>query len=120
MLLISNHVLQCGQIALTRDVVIRINLAWVASLADLEVLLPTIKHDVFLDYPIGRTKPPTSSHKINDLQVVISRHDNVKYLGISNVESHHDVFPFQRLGVKLVPKIETIRGVRILRQFCAV
>ena len=97
------------------DSILRINLAWVNTLDDLISILK--KHEsskIFLDLPIGRTKPPNNKYSFDDLISIISRNKNVRYFAISNVNSSNDVIPFIGkipLHVTLVPKIESPDGV---------
>ena len=60
MILISNHLTGMSQFKTLKDVVIRINMAHVKDQYELEKYLK-VPHDIFLDYPKGRTKPPLPS-----------------------------------------------------------
>ena len=57
MILISNHLTEMSQFNSLNDVVIRINMAHVKNQTELDKYLK-VPHDIFLDYPKGRTKPP--------------------------------------------------------------
>ena len=95
--------------------ILRINLAWVNALDELISLLK--KHEsskIFLDLPIGRTKPPNNKYSFDDLISIISINKNVRYFAISNVNSSNDIIPFiDKIPshVTLVPKIESPDGV---------
>jgi hypothetical protein len=115
MLLVSSHVFDCGEIRLPPEAIVRVNMAWVPSLKDLSEKLARTPHDVFLDNPIGRSKPPAHRYSLEETVEFIKSHPQIKYLAVSNVESHEDVFPFNRAvpkDIKIVPKIETIKGVQ--------
>ena len=93
--------------------VIRINLAWVENLVLLEKAINSFDNEIYLDLPIGRTKPPNNSYSIEDLKKIIDNHKNIKYLAISNVESANHILPYINLFgqiLSIVPKIETKRA----------
>ena len=97
------------------NAIYRINLAWVNSLTDLSELLSTNSdHKIFIDLPIGRTKPPHNSYTFEELIPILEENPNVKYLAISNVNSSDDLKNFINVvpkHVELVPKIESPEGV---------
>lgn len=101
---------------LPSDSIFRINLAWVNSINELESLLEKHKeHKIFLDLPIGRTKPPNNKYSFDDLIPIISNNKNIQYFAISNVNSKQDIEPYQEklpTHVILVPKIESPSGVK--------
>jgi hypothetical protein len=115
LILVSNHVLDCDQIDLPDDAIIRVNLAWLSSMDDVTERLSDITHDIFLDNPVGRSKPPANRYSLEEMQYIVSRFPNVRYVAVSNVESPDDLFDFNRAfdreQVKIVPKIETIKGI---------
>jgi len=114
MLLVSSHILACGEINLPSHAVIRINMAWVSSLDRLRGQLDTINHDVWLDNPVGRRKPPANKYELSDLVQIMKEYPQVKYFAVSNVESHEDMFDANHAvpeHVSVVPKIETVKGV---------
>jgi len=115
MILISNHLLTLPQFAnISIDVVIRINLSYVRSEAELERFL-TVPNYVFLDYPKDRTKPPEPVLSYETALRIAKQHDNVKYFAVSNIENVEDVEEYKMPErIKLVPKIETIEGVQNL------
>lgn len=95
--------------------ILRINLAWVNTLDELKLLLK--KHTnskIFLDLPVGRTKPPNNKYSLEDLTEVLTSNSNIRYFAISNVSSYDDLKEF--IGripkhVSLVPKIESSDGI---------
>jgi len=98
------------------DAIFRINLAWVNNLTELESLLKKHdQHDVFLDLPINRTKPPNNSYDMNQLIPILNMHQNVRYFAISNVNSPNDIIGFIDMlpkHITIVPKIESPEGVQ--------
>jgi hypothetical protein len=112
MILISNHLLRLHAIDISPDAVIRINVAWVRDMAQLAEYLD-IPHDVFLDYPQGRKKPPIATITLDEAIIMANNSRNVKYFALSNAE---DALQLTRIRAKLndtielVPKIETMRG----------
>ena len=113
MILLSNHLLTLPEFRDIKDVVIRINMAWVKDIEELHKFLD-IDYDIFLDYPKDRTKPPTPTLDINDALDMMSKYTNIKYFALSNIEDVSevgiicDVIPNR---VSFVPKIETLKGV---------
>ena len=97
------------------NVVLRINLAWIDSLQELNKILEKHKqHKIFLDLPIKRVKPPNNKYTINELVPIIKSNKQISYLAISNVESSSDITSYMKLlpsNVILVPKIETIEAI---------
>lgn len=114
MKLISNHLLTLSEFSnLGDDIVIRINLAHVKDKGELNKFL-AIPNDVFLDYPRGRTKPPIPKLELEETMALVKKYKNIKYFAVSNFEESEDVKIFSDQlpsYVKLVPKIETARGV---------
>lgn len=73
------------------DAIFRINLAWVNDLSELKNLLEKHKnHSIFMDLPIGRTKPPNNSYSIDELG------DFLKIIKILNI------LQFQMLIIKMI------------------
>jgi len=116
--IVSNHLLTKTQIEFPQnDVVIRINVAWIRSKKKLTELLRSISHDVFLDYPLGRTKPPRPTIALNHVISLIPQFETIKYFAVSNVEDPKAVAAIKSklpIGIQLVPKIETRKGVTSL------
>lgn len=102
-------------ILLPENSIFRINLAWINTLEELKSLLK--KHsdsEIFLDLPIGRTKPPNNKYSFDDLITILDLNKNIRYFAISNVNSSNDIKKFIEQipeHVSLVPKIESPEGV---------
>ena len=114
MLIISQN-LSNYDFPIPNDAIYRINLAWVNSLDEFSKLLTAhSEHKIFIDLPIGRTKPPHNSYTFEELIPILQKHTNAKYLAISNVNSSEDLKSFIDVvpdHVELVPKIESPEGV---------
>ena len=97
------------------NAIYRINLAWVNNLEDLsELLLKHSNHKIFIDLPVGRTKPPHNSYTLDTLIPILEKNSNVLYLAISNVNSANDIDKLISLipkHVEIVPKIESPDGI---------
>jgi len=97
------------------NAVYRINLAWVNNLDELsELLSKHSSHKIFIDLPIGRTKPPHNSYTFGELIPILEKNSNVQYLAISNVNSANDIEKFVSIvpeHVEIVPKIESPDGI---------
>ncbi len=97
------------------DAVYRINLAWINSIDELsELLSKHSNHKIFIDLPVGRTKPPHNSYIFDELVPILEKNSNVKYLAISNVNSASDIKKFISQvpkHVEIVPKIESPDGI---------
>lgn len=107
-------------IPLPDNSIFRINLAWVNSIEELEILLKKhINSQIFLDYPIGRTKPPNNKYSLEDLITILISNKNIKYFAISNVNSADNLKKFVDIvpsHVSLVPKIESPEGVSNIKE----
>lgn len=114
MLIVSQN-LSNYEFPIPRDAIYRINLAWVNSIEELKNLLEKHReHNLFLDLPIKRTKPPNNKYSIVDLIPVIKLHKNIKYFAISNVKSAKDLKKYLNLlpkNIVIVPKIENPEGI---------
>ncbi len=119
MLIVSQN-LTNYDIIIPENAVFRINLAWTNSLDELQNLLKHHnEHDIFVDLPIHRTKPPNNKYSIEDLIPILQSHSNVKYLAISNVESVKDLEKYLKLFssfLTLIPKIESPTGVNNIEE----
>jgi len=92
-------------IKLPENCVYRINLAWCDSLDELKGILERHQeHDIFLDLPIGRLKPPNNKYSLEEIIPLMKQFNNVKYFAVSNVESSDDLNSF----IKFIPKETTI------------
>ncbi len=100
--------------------IFRINLAWVNSIDDLKSLLDKYpEHKIFLDLPIGRTKPPNNKYSFEDLIPLLNSYKNIQYFAISNVNSKKDLEPYLQSipeHITLVPKIESPTGVKNIEE----
>jgi citrate lyase beta subunit len=113
MLLISQN-LWNYDIALPKDTVMRINLAWVDDPADLAEMVSSVQNAVFLDVPTGRKKPPNNRYSLEQVAPVLAQHPNIRYVAISNVEGGAVIEQFRSVlgaDINLVPKIETRVGI---------
>ena len=114
MLIVSQNALN-QNIEFPEATVYRINLAWINSIEELEILLT--KHNtqsIFLDLPKDRIKPPNNRYSLEDLFNILNTHKNIKYFAISNVNSPDDLNIYKNAIPKeivLVPKIESPVGV---------
>ena len=108
------------EIPVPEGAIFRINLAWINSLDELTMLLK--KHTsskIFLDLPIGRTKPPNNKYSFDDLITILTSNTNIRYFAISNVNSSQDLKNFIDSipkHVSLVPKIESPEGVLHIKE----
>ncbi len=104
--------------------IFRINLAWINSLEELKILLK--KHEnnkIFLDMPIGRTKPPDNRYSLEDITAILILNKNIKYFAISNVNSLNDIKKIiDKIPdhVLIVPKIESPEGVLNIKDITSV
>ena len=91
MLIASQNLSNYG-VPVPENTIYRINLAWTNTLDELKILLEKHKtHDIFVDLPIHRTKPPNNKYSLEDIIPIFQSNPNVKYLAISNVESSNDL-----------------------------
>lgn len=119
MIIVSNYILEKNHFPLPAHVVVRINVAWVKTMEELERILEGITHDVYLDYPQGRSKPPRPTIRLEDVIRFAHTFKNVKYFAVSNVEDPEDIYGIQRrlpAHISIVPKIETIKGIENLEE----
>jgi hypothetical protein len=93
-----------------KDAVIRINLAWVSK-EGAKKIIENSKHLIYLDYPDGRTKPPTPTITFEEA-LELSRHKNVIYFAFSNATIEKVKNIKGKVNCMLVPKIETEQGVK--------
>ena len=111
----SQNIINYG-IPVPENSILRINLAWINSIEELEIILQKNNNsDIFLDLPVGRTKPPNNKYSFEDVVLILQKNENIKYFAISNVNSADNIkelikkIPKQ---VSLVPKIESPEGVK--------
>lgn len=119
MLVISNNIVS-DLVGLKSDYIVRLNMAWFDDAYSLNSELERLRDKpVFLDYPDGRSKPPQPRLKINDALEALARHRNIRYFAISNAESIAKMLDLRALipsDVVIVPKIETVTGVQLMRE----
>ena len=114
-MIIASQNLSNYDVPVPKNTIFRINLAWINSIQELiELLVKHEKEEIFLDLPIGRTKPPNNKYSINDLIPILNEYKNIKYLAISNVNSKTDLKISEKIpsNVILVPKIESLQGIK--------
>ena len=115
MLIVSQN-LTNYDLPVPKEAIFRINLAWVNSLEELKNLIKKNQnHEIFLDLPRGRIKPPNNKYTINEVLPIIESHDNIKYLAISNVDSADDISNLAKIipkHVTIIPKIESRPGIK--------
>lgn len=118
MIVISNHLSRL--FPPPEGAIIRVNLAWYGSVAEARQALFDITeklgkfHEVYLDYPQGRSKPPVPVIGEADAFALANEFDAVRYFAISNVEKPSTVLHAKDNlpdRVQVVPKIETRKGV---------
>ena len=122
MLIASQNLSNYG-VPVPENTIFRINLAWTNSLDELKNLLQKhSEHDIFVDLPIHRTKPPNNKYSLEDIIPIFESNPNVKYLAISNVESSNDLKKYLDLlpnSINLIPKIESPNGVNNIKDIDA-
>ena len=119
MLIISNHLFDKTDLSFPEHVVARVNVAWVNTLPELHDILTRLKHDVYLDYPQGRTKPPTPVISLEDTITTAHQFPHIKHFAVSNVEDPEDIFRIKEqlpFSIGIVPKIETELGINNLEK----
>ena len=123
MRIFSQNIINYG-IPVPENSILRINLAWINSIEELELILQKNNNsDIFLDLPVGRTKPPNNKYSFDDIVLILQKNENIKYFAISNVHSADNIrelikkIPKQ---VSLVPKIESPEGVKNIEEIVKV
>ena len=119
----SQNIINYG-IPIPENSILRINLAWINSIEELELILQKNNNsNIFLDLPVGRTKPPNNKYSFDDIVLILQKNKNIKYFAISNVNSADNIrelikkIPKQ---VSLVPKIESPEGVKNIEEIVKV
>ena len=119
----SQNIINYG-IPIPENSILRINLAWINSIEELELILQKNNNsNIFLDLPVGRTKPPNNKYSFDDIVLILQKNENIKYFAISNVNSADNIrelikkIPKQ---VSLVPKIESPEGVKNIEEIVKV
>ena len=114
MLLISQNLMNY-EMKFPEDVVLRVNMAWVDSIEKFKETLDKYNLDFFIDFPSGRIKPPNNRYTMEQLVTIIQNYKKIKFLAISNVESPEEIDNYSKFfetRPQIVPKIETIKGVK--------
>jgi len=115
MRIFSQNIINYG-IPVPENSILRINLAWINSIKELEIILQKNNNsDIFLDLPVGRTKPPNNKYSFEDVVLILQKNENIQYLAISNVNSAENIKELIKTipkQVSLVPKIESPEGVK--------
>jgi citrate lyase beta subunit len=123
MIIYSQNLTNYG-ISIPTAAIYRINLAWVNSIDELITLLQKHEeHQIFMDLPIGRAKPPHNSYSLSDLIPIIKQNSNIKYFAISNVSSAKDLEEYLKImpsELTIVPKIESPEGIKNIREIMQV
>lgn len=118
MIVISNHVNKIGM-DYPDGSVIRINIAWLKSKEEAEELLKSLNGKrIWFDYPTGRTKPPRPKFSLKEAIEFTQKHD-VEFFAFSNAEEEYFIKGLRASvpeSVKLVPKIETRKGISNLKE----
>ena len=119
MLIISQN-LTNYEIDIPQNAIFRVNLAWINNLKELEVILEKHKsHEIFLDLPANRTKPPNNKYSIDELAPIIKSNQNIRYFSVSNINSVDDLEMYFNIIPKhivIIPKIESVEGVSNIKQ----
>ena len=119
MRIFSQNIINYG-IPVPENSILRINLAWVNSIEELEIILQKNNNsDIFLDLPVGRTKPPNNKYSFDDIVIILKKNDNIRYFAISNVNSADNIRELiEKIPkhVSLVPKIESPDGVKNIEE----
>ena len=119
-MIISNNALKRFDV-LPADLVVRINVAWQPNLSELQAIIDNSTHPIYLDYPTGRTKPPKPVIPLDGAIQLANTSHRVKYFAFSNAEDPEYIRGLRKLvrsSIKLVPKIETVKGVENLVAIC--
>jgi citrate lyase beta subunit len=119
MRIFSQNIINYG-IPIPENSILRINLAWINSIEELQVILEKNNNtEIFLDLPVGRTKPPNNKYSFEDIVVILEKNENIKYFAISNVNSADNIREIIKKipkHVSLVPKIESPDGVKNIEE----
>ena len=119
MRIFSQNIINYG-IPIPENSILRINLAWINSIEELQVILEKNNNtEIFLDLPVGRTKPPNNKYSFEDIVMILEKNENIKYFAISNVNSADNIREVIKKipkHVSLVPKIESPDGVKNIEE----
>ena len=119
MLIVSQNMTNYD-VDLPENVIYRINLAWINDLKTLkEILKKHENHQIFLDLPKNRTKPPNNKYSMDEIKPILENYKNIKYFAISNVDSEKNLTDFLQYlpnNIIVVPKIESPTGVKNIEE----
>jgi hypothetical protein len=119
MILISNHIKTHKILPIPDDVMIRINMAWIKTEEELVQIIEKVRQDIFLDFPQGRTKPPTPVLSLEIALKMMRKYKHITHFAVSNAESIKIISYLRSVvpeHIELVPKIETVMGVEQLEE----
>lgn len=122
-IVISHHVKAIG-LEYPPNALIRVNIAWAGSSDEVRKIIEDIKpHKIYLDYPTGRTKPPTPVMDFTTaLDIANEFVGDVTHFAFSNAwdatpkEQMEWMRKYVKPEIKLVPKIETKGGIDNLKE----
>lgn len=120
MIIISNNALKYFD-NLPKNLVVRVNTAWVNTVKELEILLENSTNSIYLDYAKGRTKYPRPKIKLKSLIKLANKMPRVDYFAISNSENPNKLSSIANElnpRIIIVPKIESIKGIKNLKSIC--
>jgi citrate lyase beta subunit len=119
-MLVISHFVRTIKMQYPPAATVRINCAWLESADELVQTIDSIEgHDLWVDLPTGRTKPPRPRLQWTDVREVINRSKKVRYFAISNAEAGEKVKAIRDTvadHICIIPKIETRRGVERLEE----
>ncbi len=119
-MLIASQNITNYDVNLPDDVIFRINLAWINDLETLKKILEDHKnHNMFIDLPKNRTKPPNNRYSMNEIKPILETYSNVKYFALSNVDSAEylaEYLEYVPKNITIVPKIESPTGVKNIEE----
>ena len=119
MLIVSQN-LTNYEVNLPDDVIFRINLAWINDLDSLKNILEKHKeHDIFIDLPKNRTKPPNNRYSMDEIKPILESYPKIKYFAISNVDSAEylvEYLGYIPKNIVIVPKIESPLGIKNIKE----
>lgn len=119
-MIISNNALKLFD-KLPSNIIIRINVAWCKTLNELKTIVENSTHPIYLDCPTGRLKPPITKIKLSSVIKIANKSHRVKYFACSNAEDHLKIKELRNLindRIQLVPKIETVKGIKNMVKIC--
>ena len=119
-MLIASQNITNYDVNLPDDVIFRINLAWIDDLKTLKKILEDHKkHNIFIDLPKNRTKPPNNKYSMDEIKPILESYTNIKYFAISNVDSANylkEYLNYLPKNIIAVPKIESPLGVKNIEE----